>query len=83
MTLTNMQPSQESKLASSKSRQWATKQAQEQALEIWNASKGNERDTRQPDFFPVVSRSWRSPLIHVGAPTKGIAPLHHQEASLH
>ena len=78
-----MQPSQESKLASRKSRQWATKQAQEQALEIWNASKGNERDTGQPDFFPVVSRSLRSPLIHVGAPNKGIAPLHHQEASFH
>jgi len=78
-----MQSSQESKLASSKSRQWETKQAQEQALAIWNASNENERDTGQPDFFLVVSRSWRSPLIHVGAPTKGIAPLHHQEASLH
>ena len=46
-----MQPSQESKLASSKSRQWEIKQAQEQALAIWNASNGNERDTGQPDFF--------------------------------
>jgi len=46
-----MQPSQESKLASSKSRQWETKQAQEQALKIWNASNGNEKDTGQPDFF--------------------------------
>jgi hypothetical protein len=25
-------------------------------------------------FFPVVSRSWRFPIIHVGALTKSIAP---------
>ena len=41
--------------------------------------ESKEKGHETTDFFSVVSRSWRSPLIHVGAPTKGWAPLHHEE----
>jgi hypothetical protein len=46
---------------------------------MWNINAENkckevERGTRDNQIFPVVSRSWRSPLIHVGALTKSIAP---------
>jgi hypothetical protein len=34
-----------------------------------------DRETQETsELFPVVSRSWRFPLIHIGALTKSIAP---------
>ena len=35
-------------------------------------------DKRTPNFFHGIEEL-TLPLVHVGAPTKGIAPLHHEE----
>ena len=40
-------------------------------------------ETRDNRIFYRGVEELTLPLIHVGAPIKGIAPLHHQEVSLH